>query len=538
MILGRNSRNLSVSVRRAPRHRKIASPTRRSLRRAGISLGASLALAGVMLLGANLVLQPASAEGDNRTLSFLHLHTRETITITYKRNGRYDQDALKKLDWFMRDWRKNEDVKMDPKLFDILWEVYREVGATQPIEVICGYRAPSTNNMLRARSSGVAENSNHTTGHAMDFEIPGVPLAKIREVGLRLQRGGVGFYPTSGSPFVHLDTGTIRHWPRMTREQLVKVFPDERTVHIPSDGKPLAGYALALADVERRGNEPSRVIMAQAREAGITAADVAEARAEAPAGKPRNLLASLFGGSSKSETPEAKPEKAPVVLASAKPKPVATASIVPLPSSRPRVIQVASAEPAPQTAANVIATRSGVWTSAVESGDLAPTSVQSPFTFADTMTTASLPQAALAYAAAPTRTAAADIPPLPRPARARPMGVNVPAAPPTAGLMPQAQAAVASAAPASITGGGQRADSPWLRAAVLTPNLTTHMSTTHMGDLDTGRLAHLFQKPAQSLMMSFSADPGLGIVADRFTGHAVVFLATASFVTQTTASLR
>ena len=527
-----------MSVRRAPRHFKIGSPSRRSLRR-GISLSASLALAGVMLLGANLVLQPASAQGDNRTLSFLHLHTRETITITYKRNGRYDQDALKKLDWFMRDWRKNEDVKMDPKLFDILWEVYREVGATQPIEVICGYRAPSTNNMLRARSSGVAENSNHTTGHAMDFEIPGVPLAKIREVGLRLQRGGVGFYPTSGSPFVHLDTGTIRHWPRMTREQLVKVFPDERTVHIPSDGKPLAGYALALADVERRGNEPSRVIMAQAREAGITAADVAEARAEAPAQRPRNLLASLFGGKLGADTPEAaKPEKAPVVLASAKPKPVATASIVPLPSSRPRVIQVASAEPAPQTAANVIATRSGVWTSAVESGDLAPAVVQSPFTFADTMTTASLPQAALAYAAAPTRTAAAEITPLPRPARARPMGVNVPAAPPTAGLMPQAQAAVASAAPASITGGGQRADSPWLRAAVLTPNLTTHMTATHMGDIDTKPLAHLFQKPAQSLMMSFSADPGLGIVADRFTGRAVVFLATASFVTQTTASLR
>src|SRR3569623_1173034 len=278
MAFGRNLRNLSVSVGRAPRHFKIAKPSRRALRRAGIRLSASLALAGELLLGVNDVLQTASAEGDSRTISFLHLHTRETITVTYKRNGRYDPDALMKLDWIMRDWRKNEDVKMDPKLFDILWEVNREVGGSQPIEVICGYRAPSTNNMLRARSSGVAENSNHTTGHAMDFEIPGVPLAKIREVGLRLQRGGVGFYPTSGSPFVHLDTGTIRHWPRMTREQLVKVFPDGRTVHIPSDGKPLAGYALALADVERRGNEPSRVIMAQARDAGF-----GEASDEAPA---------------------------------------------------------------------------------------------------------------------------------------------------------------------------------------------------------------------------------------------------------------
>jgi len=492
-----------------------------------------VALAAVLLLGVNDALQPASAEGESRTLSFRHLHTNETITVTFKRNGSYDQDALKKLDWFMRDWRKNEDVKMDPKLFDILWQVNREVGGTQPIEIICGYRAPTTNNMLRARSTGVAENSNHTHGQAIDFEIPGVPLEKIREVGLRLQRGGVGFYPTSGSPFVHLDTGTIRHWPRMTREQLVKVFPDGRTVHIPSDGKPLAGYALALADVEKRGNEPSGLIMAQARNAGVT-----EDSDEAPAGKPRNFLASLFGGGTKS----APADTAKPVVASAKPaalpKPVVTASIVPLPSSRPRLVQVAAAEAAPQTAANVIASRGGVWTSSVDSGDMAPVAAQSPFTFADTMTTASLPQAALAYAAAPATSAGSEFTPLPRPARARPMGSNVPAAPPTASLLPEAPAAIASAAPAGIAGGGQRTDSPWLRAAIMTPNLTTHMTTTHIGELDTGRLAHLFHKPANALMMTFSADPGLGIVADRFTGHAVTFLATASFARQTTASLR
>ena len=90
--------------------------------------------------------------------------------------------------------------------------------------------------MLRRRSNGVARFSQHMLGHAMDFYIPGVPLDQLRAIGLRLQRGGVGFYPTSGSPFVHMDTGGVRHWPRMTREQLVKVFPDGRTVHIPTDG--------------------------------------------------------------------------------------------------------------------------------------------------------------------------------------------------------------------------------------------------------------------------------------------------------------
>ncbi len=127
--------------------------------------------------------------------------------------------------------------------------------------------------MLRRRSKGVARFSQHMQGHAMDFFIPGVPLEQIRFAGLRLQRGGVGFYPTSGSPFVHLDVGSIRHWPRMTHDQLARVFPDGRTVHVPTDGKPLKGYELALADIQRRGNGE----------------DVA-----APS-KSRSFLASLFG---------------------------------------------------------------------------------------------------------------------------------------------------------------------------------------------------------------------------------------------------
>ena len=146
---------------------------------------------------------------------------------------------------------------MDPHLIDLVWEVQREAGSKEPIWVVCGYRSPETNAMLRRHSNGVARFSQHILGHAMDFYIPGVPLEQLRAFGLRLQRGGVGFYPTSGSPFVHMDTGGIRHWPRMTREQLVRVFPDGRTVHIPTDGKPLPGYALALADIKNCGDSPS-----------------------------------------------------------------------------------------------------------------------------------------------------------------------------------------------------------------------------------------------------------------------------------------
>src|ERR1700688_4673430 len=122
--------------------------------------------------------------------------------------------------------------------------------------------------MLRRRSSGVARFSQHMLGKAMDFYIPGVALDELRTYGLRLQRGGVGFYPTSGSPFVHMDTGGIRMWPRMTHEQLVRVFPDGRTVHIPTDGRPLSGYALALADVRQRGGAPSENSFEAGRHAG------------------------------------------------------------------------------------------------------------------------------------------------------------------------------------------------------------------------------------------------------------------------------
>ena len=516
-----------------------------SLARAGVRLG----LAGLFMLGASDALQNASAEGDTRTLSFHHVHTGEDITVTFKRDGRYDEAALKKLNWFMRDWRKEQDVQMDPHLFDVLWEAYREVGGTRPIEVICGYRSPETNSMLRARSSGVAQTSQHTSGHAMDFFIPGVPLEKIREVGLRLQRGGVGFYPTSGSPFVHMDTGTVRHWPRMTYAQLSKVFPDGRTVHVPSDGQPLPGYALALADVERRGNAPSSVSLAAARDKGVIT-DGDERAAKQPT---RSLFAGLFGGGKDAdEQADAEPASAPapkrgrmpVAVASLTPpapKPVAVARIVPLPHARPAQVaapvQVASAmpmalpKPKPATAPTVVASavgnmfdKRGYWQGAVESADLPPLRA-GMYDVASIETTGS---AALAYAATSEPAPAA---------RARPMGANIPNLAREAAVQPAAAAAMAQA-PAAMTTGGQRTDNPWLRAAMLTPSVTGFMTATRFGATDPRPLQTLIHKPAQSVVMTFSADQSLGMVADRFGGPAVVFLATTTFANAQTASLR
>lgn len=210
-------------------------------------------LASAMLVLGIFALAPSAVRAEIRSLKLYNTHTQERETIVYKRGGKYDRAGLAKINRFMRDWRRNEPTKMDPKLLDLVWEAYRKTGSDKHIHVISGYRSPATNNALRKRSRGVARNSQHTRGKALDFYIPGVPLAKLRSIGLRAHVGGVGYYPRSGSPFVHLDTGSVRHWPRMTRKQLVKVFPKGKTLHVPSDGKPLRGYAAALAAQKLRG---------------------------------------------------------------------------------------------------------------------------------------------------------------------------------------------------------------------------------------------------------------------------------------------
>jgi uncharacterized protein YcbK (DUF882 family) len=193
-----------------------------------------------------------TARAETRTLKIYHVHLNERSEITFKKNGKYLRDGLNKLNYALRDWRRNEPTKMDPRLFDTVWEAYERTGANGYINVIGGYRSQATNNMLRKRSKGVAEKSQHVLGKAMDFYIPGVSLKKLRNAGLQVQMGGVGYYPTSGSPFVHLDVGNIRHWPRMNRTELLAVFPSGKTVHVPTDGNPLPGYEIALAEAKNR----------------------------------------------------------------------------------------------------------------------------------------------------------------------------------------------------------------------------------------------------------------------------------------------
>ncbi len=199
--------------------------------------------------------ESAVANGDTRTVLLSSQHTHETGSFTYMVNGVYDQAVLDKLNWFCRDWRINESTKMDPHLFDIIWEVYRESGSTQPIDVLSGYRSPQTNAMLRRRSHLVAQYSQHMQGKAIDAHFLDVSTARIRDIAMRMQAGGVGFYPTGMTPWVHIDSGDVRYWPRMSRELLARLFPDGKTVFIPSDGKPMPGFDQARAEIEARGGD-------------------------------------------------------------------------------------------------------------------------------------------------------------------------------------------------------------------------------------------------------------------------------------------
>ena len=212
-------------------------------------------VAAYCLLQAPSSTEPAIANGDTRTLTFINNHTHETGEFTYRANGYYDQAVLEKINWFMRDWRINEQIKMDPRLFDILWEVYRESGSSQPIDVLSAYRSPQTNSMLRRRSRLVAEHSQHMQGKAIDAHFIDVGPKPIRDLAMKMQEGGVGFYPIGSTPWIHVDSGTVRYWPRMNRSSLARLFPDGKTVFIPSDGQPMERYADAKAMIESRGGE-------------------------------------------------------------------------------------------------------------------------------------------------------------------------------------------------------------------------------------------------------------------------------------------
>ncbi len=190
--------------------------------------------------------------GDTRQISFFNIHNKETTTVLFRQNGKPVPGAMDKINWALRDWRKDEKTSMDPALVDLLWEIHAELGSREPIHVISAFRSRGTNDMLRKTVGGQASESRHILGKAADVHFPDVPLKNLRYSALVRERGGVGYYPTSALPFVHVDTDRVRHWPRLPRYELALLFPNGATQHQPAEGGPITQEDVQVARARHR----------------------------------------------------------------------------------------------------------------------------------------------------------------------------------------------------------------------------------------------------------------------------------------------
>jgi uncharacterized protein YcbK (DUF882 family) len=147
---------------------------------------------------------------DERQLSFYHTHTQQVLQITYAAGGVYLRPSLLQINEFLADFRTGDEIVMDPELLDILYDARQQLGGDGTYEVISAYRSPATNDMLRSRSGGVAKNSQHLLGKAIDVRLRGADSRTLRDTAIGMRRGGVGYY--EDSDFVHIDTGPVRQW--------------------------------------------------------------------------------------------------------------------------------------------------------------------------------------------------------------------------------------------------------------------------------------------------------------------------------------
>lgn len=262
----------------------------------------------------------ASAGGETRTISLYHVHTKESLTITYKVDGRYIPSALDKINYLLRDWRRKEVIRIDPKTIDLMWELHADLGSTRPVHIICGYRSPRTNAFLKRIGRNVAKKSQHMIGKAIDLYFPDVSTEKLRNSALVRQVGGVGYYRSSGpSGFVHIDSGKVRMWPRVSPTQLARIFRDYRKT------------------VGARINRDDQILVASSESSGIDNDAMKLASIAASEGDDEDA-----GEAGAAETVAAQPEAKPAPTPRAKPaqRPVEVVDKYPVPLPRPKPIEV------------------------------------------------------------------------------------------------------------------------------------------------------------------------------------------------------
>lgn len=146
----------------------------------------------------------------SKMIALQNPHTGDKLRLTYFERGLYIEDALQEIDYVLRDYHTGAVHPIDPALLDQLYELKLRLGVSRPFNIISGYRSPETNASLRRHSDGVARNSLHMQGRAVDIRLDGMSARHIRDAALSMGRGGVGYY--SASNFVHIDTGDVRTW--------------------------------------------------------------------------------------------------------------------------------------------------------------------------------------------------------------------------------------------------------------------------------------------------------------------------------------
>jgi len=171
-----------------------------------------LGLAGTLASIIPLSFSSSEAQASRNTwrVAFRHAHTGESFNGVYRVGDKYLPEAFERLNYALRDFRTGEVFPMDPRVIDIMALIQKRAKTRNPIEIFSGYRSPKTNNRLRRNTNGVAKNSFHMYGQALDMHIDNYSTNSLRKIAVGLRAGGVGYYPKS--QFVHVDTGSIRSW--------------------------------------------------------------------------------------------------------------------------------------------------------------------------------------------------------------------------------------------------------------------------------------------------------------------------------------
>lgn len=202
----------------------------------------------------------AADQTKSRKISLKSLWTGEKISVVYRIGDVYQGEALNKINYLMRDWRCKTVKPIDLKLIDLLWEMIDKLKPRRTVRIISGYRSPGLNVSLRRAGRRTAPHSPHTLGKAIDVHFPGVPLKRVRKVALEFNVGGVGYYPFSGPPFIHIDTGKIRQWAEGTysraekkkrKKRLKLACDDHESVTASTDSNTIAsGTKIILSDIK------------------------------------------------------------------------------------------------------------------------------------------------------------------------------------------------------------------------------------------------------------------------------------------------